>query len=248
MTLVLIGLSLPYVKGLLRISRRSPGCRSSRLRREPMISSPPSIELDPEAVLIDIQQPQAGGLRLIEAIRALKSGSSPVIIALSSPASVQYRMKCHEAGATFFFDTANDQESLLSAVRSIGRETNYHAWKETTMNGRRYRQLAVFITALIVHCRGCCRLKTSGWGSSCRSRATRLPWDKACGEGIQLAVDEINKRSGVNGRRIDIDVQDSKGDPQAAIDAFNRIESFPSATFLPVVPEQRGNRPGSPCR
>ena len=44
-------------------------------------------------------------------------------------------------------------------------------------------------------------------------------------EGIQLAVDEINKRSGVNGRKIEIDVQDSKGEPQAAIDAFNRIEA-----------------------
>ena len=44
-------------------------------------------------------------------------------------------------------------------------------------------------------------------------------------EGIQLAVEELNKRSGLNGRKIEIDMQDSKSEPQAAVEAFNRIES-----------------------
>src|SRR5208283_831548 len=50
-------------------------------------------------------------------------------------------------------------------------------------------------------------------------------------EGLQLAVDEINKRNGVSGRKIEVDVQDSKGEPQAAIDAFNRIEAFHPPLF-----------------
>jgi branched-chain amino acid transport system substrate-binding protein len=44
-------------------------------------------------------------------------------------------------------------------------------------------------------------------------------------DGIQLAAEEINKRGGVNGSKIEIDVQDSKSEPQAAVEAFNRIES-----------------------
>ena len=43
-------------------------------------------------------------------------------------------------------------------------------------------------------------------------------------DGLQLAVDEINKRGGVNGSRIELFVEDSKTDPQSGIEAFNRIE------------------------
>ena len=43
-------------------------------------------------------------------------------------------------------------------------------------------------------------------------------------DGILLAVDETNKRGGVNGSRIDMVIEDSKSDPKAAIEAFNRIE------------------------
>jgi len=86
--------------------------------------------LKPDAFLIDIQQVEAGGLKLIRAIRELKNGRSPVIIALSSGTSLQYRMKyrmkCHEAGATFFFDASSDQESLLSTFRSIRLEIDHH--------------------------------------------------------------------------------------------------------------------------
>ncbi len=44
-------------------------------------------------------------------------------------------------------------------------------------------------------------------------------------DGLQLAIDEINKRGGVNGSRIDLIVEDSKSEPQAGIGAFNRIET-----------------------
>ena len=77
------------------------------------------LSVHPGAVLVDIQQAQAGGVRLIRAIRGLDTDPLPVIIALSSSTSVQYRMECRDAGATFFFDIAGDQESLARAVQSI---------------------------------------------------------------------------------------------------------------------------------
>ena len=40
-------------------------------------------------------------------------------------------------------------------------------------------------------------------------------------DGILLAVDEINKRGGVNGSRIDMAIEDSKSDPKAAIEAVH---------------------------
>ncbi len=44
-------------------------------------------------------------------------------------------------------------------------------------------------------------------------------------DGLQLAVDEVNKRGGVNGSKIELIIEDNKTDPQAGIDAFNRIEN-----------------------
>lgn len=44
-------------------------------------------------------------------------------------------------------------------------------------------------------------------------------------DGLQLAVDEVNKRGGVNGSKIELIIEDSKTDPQTGIDAFNKIEN-----------------------
>jgi len=44
-------------------------------------------------------------------------------------------------------------------------------------------------------------------------------------DGIQLAVEEINKRGGVNGSRIEIAFADSGSDPKTAMDAFSKMES-----------------------
>jgi two-component system, NarL family, response regulator DevR len=127
MTLVLIGRESPVRERLVANLRELPGVEVVVLAPGADDIRSTMLARDPEAVLIDIQQAQAGGLRLIRAIRGLRSGRSPVIIALSSSASIQYRTKCHEAGATFFFDTAGDQELLLGAVQSIGQEIDHHA-------------------------------------------------------------------------------------------------------------------------
>jgi branched-chain amino acid transport system substrate-binding protein len=50
-------------------------------------------------------------------------------------------------------------------------------------------------------------------------------------DGLQLAVDEINKRGGVNGSRIDLVVEDSKSDPQVAVAGFNKIENSQRPLF-----------------
>jgi len=51
---------------------------------------------------------------------------------------------------------------------------------------------------------------------------------KSARDGLQLAVDEINKRGGVNGNRIELIVEDSKSDPQTGVECFNRIETAQS--------------------
>jgi DNA-binding NarL/FixJ family response regulator len=127
MTLVLIGHESPVRERLIASLKELPGVEVVALAPGADDIQSTLLEFAPEAVLVEIQQARAGGLSLIRAIKALKSGRRPVIIALSSPASIQYRMTCHEAGATFFFDTAGDQELLLGAVQSIAPEIDHDA-------------------------------------------------------------------------------------------------------------------------
>jgi branched-chain amino acid transport system substrate-binding protein len=50
-------------------------------------------------------------------------------------------------------------------------------------------------------------------------------------DGLQLAIDEINKRGGLNGSRIDLVLEDSKSDPQVAVAGFNKIENSQRPLF-----------------
>jgi branched-chain amino acid transport system substrate-binding protein len=43
-------------------------------------------------------------------------------------------------------------------------------------------------------------------------------------DGILLAVEEINRQGGVNGSKIEVAIEDSKSDPQAAVEAFKKME------------------------
>jgi branched-chain amino acid transport system substrate-binding protein len=43
-------------------------------------------------------------------------------------------------------------------------------------------------------------------------------------DGLLLAVEEVNKRGGVNGSRIEMGIEDSQGDPQVAVEIFNKME------------------------
>jgi branched-chain amino acid transport system substrate-binding protein len=70
-------------------------------------------------------------------------------------------------------------------------------------------------------------------------------------DGLQLAIDEANKRGGVNGSRIELIVEDSKTDPQTAVDCFTRLEaarqplfylSYVSSVGLAIAPLAEKNR------
>ena len=43
-------------------------------------------------------------------------------------------------------------------------------------------------------------------------------------EGMLLAIEEVNSRGGVNGKKIELIVEDSETNPERGEEAFNRIE------------------------
>jgi len=73
----------------------------------------------PEVVVIDIGM-LADALDLVRSIKS--AAHAPVVIALSSSSSIQYRAACHNAGAEYFFDMDRDQARLLESVTELQKE------------------------------------------------------------------------------------------------------------------------------
>jgi DNA-binding NarL/FixJ family response regulator len=78
------------------------------------------LELQPDVVVLDVHAPRAMGLDLIRRLKA--KGDRPVVIALSSSSSFRYRVKCHEAGAAYYFDKVREQDRLVEAIVELSQE------------------------------------------------------------------------------------------------------------------------------
>jgi CheY-like chemotaxis protein len=75
--------------------------------------------LQPDVVLINIDKSAGRGLEMIRAIHGKRRDRAPIIMAIASSASIQYRASCHEAGAVYFFDGVREQDWLLDSLASI---------------------------------------------------------------------------------------------------------------------------------
>lgn len=74
----------------------------------------------PDVVIVDVCMPHARAIELIRKIKA--AGHCPLVIALSSQTSLQYRVTCHDAGAAYFFDKALELDRLVEAIRALCSE------------------------------------------------------------------------------------------------------------------------------
>jgi len=76
-------------------------------------------QLRPDVVLIDIDHSRGRGLEIIKQIHGRRGERVPIIMAIASSTSLQYRTSCHEAGATYFFNRIREQDWLLDSLASI---------------------------------------------------------------------------------------------------------------------------------
>jgi DNA-binding NarL/FixJ family response regulator len=74
-------------------------------------------EFGPDVVILDIRMPGGSGIDVLKKIK--KKNEVPVIIILTSYPHSQYRKKCMEAGADFFFDKSRDFEEIVKVVSGI---------------------------------------------------------------------------------------------------------------------------------
>jgi DNA-binding NarL/FixJ family response regulator len=75
-------------------------------------------ESKPEVVILDIQMPgAASGIYALEKIRCEKP--APTIIMLTNYSYPQYRKKCADGGAAFFFDKSTEFEKVPEVLKAL---------------------------------------------------------------------------------------------------------------------------------
>jgi DNA-binding NarL/FixJ family response regulator len=72
--------------------------------------------LDPDMVILDIRMPGGNG---IDVLREIKEKSHPAIIMLTNYPYPQYRKKCMDLGADYFFDKATEFEKVTEVLKEL---------------------------------------------------------------------------------------------------------------------------------
>ena len=74
-------------------------------------------KLRPDAVVLDISMPGGSGLQALEQIK--REHAFCVVIMLTNFASEQYREKCLQLGADYFFDKSGEFEKVVEVLRNM---------------------------------------------------------------------------------------------------------------------------------
>jgi DNA-binding NarL/FixJ family response regulator len=73
--------------------------------------------LTPDVLILDIRMPGGNGIDTLEA--AKEQSPAPLVIMLTAYAYPQYRKKCLEAGAEYFFDKSTEFERVADALAKL---------------------------------------------------------------------------------------------------------------------------------
>jgi DNA-binding NarL/FixJ family response regulator len=73
--------------------------------------------LNPEVMILDIRMPQGSGIDVLEGMK--RERQAPITIVLTNFAYPQYRKKCLQLGARFFFDKSAEFGKVGEALRRL---------------------------------------------------------------------------------------------------------------------------------
>ncbi len=95
--------------------------------------SPSAVEaierLKPDVAILDIRMPGGDGILALETIKRNKV--NPKTIMFTAYPYPQYRKKCMDAGADYFFDKSTEFEKLVDTLRELAQEASYTKTVET---------------------------------------------------------------------------------------------------------------------
>ncbi|MHA1381055.1 MAG: response regulator [Candidatus Helarchaeota archaeon] len=75
------------------------------------------VELIPDVVILDLRLPDGNGINVLKKIK--KGNSSIKVIIFTNYPYFQYKKRCLEAGAEFFFYKATEFEKLVEAIKQL---------------------------------------------------------------------------------------------------------------------------------
>ena len=79
-------------------------------------------KLKPDVVILDIRMPGGNGIEVLRNIK--KYNSAPTVIILTNYPYPQYRKKCMEAGADYFFDKSTEFHKIIEVIKKLIQESN----------------------------------------------------------------------------------------------------------------------------
>lgn len=74
-------------------------------------------KLKPDVAIVDIRMPGGNGIDTLKNIKEMKQ--APMVIILTNYPYPQYRNKCMEAGADFFFDKSSEFEKVMEVLEQL---------------------------------------------------------------------------------------------------------------------------------
>ena len=79
-------------------------------------------KLKPDIVVLDIRMPGKNGMEVLQEIK--KFEPAPCVIILTNYPYPQYRKKCLDMGADYFFDKSTDFDRLFSVIKQLRHKTD----------------------------------------------------------------------------------------------------------------------------
>ena len=73
--------------------------------------------LRPDVVILDVRRPGGNGIQVLEAIK--RCTAPPVVIMLTAFPYPQYRKRCLEAGAEYFFDKTTEFDRVAQVLKEL---------------------------------------------------------------------------------------------------------------------------------
>lgn len=80
------------------------------------------LKLKPDVVILDIRMPGGNGIEVLRNIK--KNNYAPTVIILTNYPNPQYRKKCMEAGADYFFDKSTEFNKIIEVIKKLIQESN----------------------------------------------------------------------------------------------------------------------------
>lgn len=74
-------------------------------------------ELSPDVVILDIRMPDGNGINVLQNIKRMER--DPVVIMFTNYPYPQYRKKCVELGADYFFEKSKEFEKVTETLKQL---------------------------------------------------------------------------------------------------------------------------------